>query len=309
MRSTVNGRTLWENVKDAPCWNREVITPFEEPFKPRRRHGDPARQPRPDGAVIKPSAASPELMQHTGRAVVFENIEDLHQRIDDDGLDIDASCIMVLKNCGPKGYPGMAEVGNMPLPPKLLQAGRARHGPHLGRAHVRHGLRHRGAARRARGGGRRAAGAGAERRPDHARRGSAQPASARGRGRARSAPGRLGAAAAPMPSAGYVKIYVDHVLQADQGRRPRLPGRPHAARRSRATITDSGNAVVAPPIRGGHVGPYVRLQRDGNVATSSGEVCMSQTIHRYKGVFPVAPTMFRDDGELDLEARSAASTS
>jgi dihydroxy-acid dehydratase len=77
----------------------------------------------PDGAVIKPSAASPQLMQHTGRAVVFESIEDLHARINDDALDIDESCVMVLKYCGPKGYPGMAEVGNMPLPPKLLRRG------------------------------------------------------------------------------------------------------------------------------------------------------------------------------------------
>ena len=77
----------------------------------------------PDGAIIKPSAASPNLMQHTGRAVVFESIEDLHARINDDALDIDETCVMVLKYCGPKGYPGMAEVGNMPLPPKLLKRG------------------------------------------------------------------------------------------------------------------------------------------------------------------------------------------
>ncbi len=77
----------------------------------------------PDGAVIKPSAASPHLLKHKGRAVVFESIEDLHARIDDENLDIDENCIMVLKGCGPKGYPGMAEVGNMPLPPKLLRRG------------------------------------------------------------------------------------------------------------------------------------------------------------------------------------------
>src|SRR4029079_5830169 len=77
----------------------------------------------PNGAVIKPSAASPELMQHTGRAVVFDTVEDLHPRIDDDDLDIEGTCIMVLKNCGPRGYPGMAEVGNMPLPQKLLKQG------------------------------------------------------------------------------------------------------------------------------------------------------------------------------------------
>ena len=120
---TANGRTLWENVKDAPCWNQEVITSFEEPFKPHSGMAILRGNLAPDGAVIKPSAASPELMKHTGRAVVFEDIEDLHHRINDDTLDIEASCIMVLKNCGPKGYPGMAEVGNMPLPPKLLKQG------------------------------------------------------------------------------------------------------------------------------------------------------------------------------------------
>jgi dihydroxy-acid dehydratase len=73
--------------------------------------------------VIKPSAASPKLLQHRGRAVVFENIEDLKARIDDEALEIDETCVMVLKDCGPRGYPGMAEVGNMPLPPKLLRRG------------------------------------------------------------------------------------------------------------------------------------------------------------------------------------------
>jgi dihydroxy-acid dehydratase len=77
----------------------------------------------PNGAVLKPSAATPELMKHRGRAVVFGDIEDFNARIDDPDLDIDESCVMVLKNCGPRGYPGMAEVGNMPLPPKLLRKG------------------------------------------------------------------------------------------------------------------------------------------------------------------------------------------
>jgi dihydroxy-acid dehydratase len=77
----------------------------------------------PNGAIIKPSAASPRLMQHRGRAMVFENSEDLRARIDDPDLDIDENCIMVLKGCGPKGYPGMAEVGNMALPPKILRKG------------------------------------------------------------------------------------------------------------------------------------------------------------------------------------------
>jgi dihydroxy-acid dehydratase len=120
---TVNGKTMWDNVKDAPCWNRDVIHRFRKPFKKNAGIAVLRGNLCPRGAIIKPSAASPKLMKHRGRAVVFENIEDFHKRIDDPGLDIDAKCIMVLKNCGPKGYPGMAEVGNMPLAPKLLKQG------------------------------------------------------------------------------------------------------------------------------------------------------------------------------------------
>ena len=120
---TVNGRTIWENTHDAPCWNREVIRAFDAPFKPTGGVAVLTGNLAPNGAVLKPSAASPHLMKHTGRAVVFESIEDLHARINDDALDIDESCVMVLKNCGPKGYPGMAEVGNLPLPPKILKRG------------------------------------------------------------------------------------------------------------------------------------------------------------------------------------------
>jgi dihydroxy-acid dehydratase len=120
---TVNGKAIWENVKDAPCWNRDVIFPFKKPFKANTGISVLRGNLAPDGAIIKPSAATPALMKHRGRAVVFENIEDFHRRIDDPKLDIDERCVMVLKNCGPKGYPGMAEVGNMPLPPKLLKKG------------------------------------------------------------------------------------------------------------------------------------------------------------------------------------------
>jgi dihydroxy-acid dehydratase len=120
---TVNGRSLWENNKDAPCWNRDVIHTFRKPFKKDTGIAVLRGNLCPDGAIIKPSAATPKLLKHRGRAVVFENIEDFHTRIDDPNLDIDAKCIMVLKNCGPKGYPGMAEVGNMPLAPKLLKKG------------------------------------------------------------------------------------------------------------------------------------------------------------------------------------------
>jgi len=120
---TVNGCTIWENNQDAPCWNREVIHKFETPFKSTGGVAVLRGNLAPDGAVLKPSAASPALMKHTGRAVVFESIEDLRARINDDALDIDEHCVMVLQNCGPKGYPGMAEVGNLPLPPKILKRG------------------------------------------------------------------------------------------------------------------------------------------------------------------------------------------
>ena len=120
---TVNGKPIWENVAEAPCWNRDVIHNFAEPFKPNAGIAILRGNLAPDGAVIKLSAASPSLLQHRGRAVVFENIEDFHSRVNDDSLDIDENCVMVLQNCGPRGYPGMAEVGNMPLPGKLLRKG------------------------------------------------------------------------------------------------------------------------------------------------------------------------------------------
>jgi L-arabonate dehydrase len=120
---TVNGKPIGENIAQAPCWNREVIRPLEQPFMPAAGIAVLRGNLAPDGAVIKPSAASPHLLRHRGRAVVFESIEDFHQRIDDESLDVDETCVMVLKNCGPRGYPGMAEVGNMPLPPKVLRKG------------------------------------------------------------------------------------------------------------------------------------------------------------------------------------------
>jgi len=120
---TVNGKTLAENNRDARCFRPDVVRGFDAPFKRDAGIAVLRGNLAPDGAIIKPSAASPHLMQHTGRAVVFESIEDLHARINDDALDIDEHSVMVLKYCGPKGYPGMAEVGNMPLPPKLLKRG------------------------------------------------------------------------------------------------------------------------------------------------------------------------------------------
>jgi len=120
---TANGKTLWENCQDAPNWNPEVIRSFDQPFKEAAGIAILTGNLAPDGAVIKPSAATPALLKHRGRAVVFENSDDLHKRIDDENLDVDETCVLVLKNCGPKGYPGMAEAGNMPLPPKVLRKG------------------------------------------------------------------------------------------------------------------------------------------------------------------------------------------
>jgi L-arabonate dehydrase len=120
---TVNGKSLWDNVKDAPNTNNEVIRSLDNPLVAdggiRVLRGNLA----PRGAVLKPSAATPELLRHRGRAVVFENLEHYKERIVDEMLDVDANSVLVMKNCGPKGYPGMAEVGNMGLPPKLLRQG------------------------------------------------------------------------------------------------------------------------------------------------------------------------------------------
>lgn len=120
---TATGRSIGENCAGAPNWNAEVIRPIESPLV---AHGGVAvlrGNLAPDGAVLKPSAASPHLLRHRGRAVVFETIEHYLERIQDPALDIDETCVMVLKNSGPRGYPGMAEVGNMGLPPKLLARG------------------------------------------------------------------------------------------------------------------------------------------------------------------------------------------
>ena len=120
---TVNGRTVWENVREAENHNEDVIRPFTKPLVESGGIAVLRGNLATDGAVLKPSVASPELMRHTGRAVVFENIEEYKACIDDPKLDVDASSVLVLKNCGPKGYPGMAEVGNMALPQKLLKQG------------------------------------------------------------------------------------------------------------------------------------------------------------------------------------------
>ena len=120
---TVTGRPLVDYLGDAQIWDREVIRGRGEPLQPEAGiavlHGSLA----PGSAIIKPAAASPHLLTHRGRAVVFDTIEDLHARIGDPDLDVDADSVLVLRGCGPRGYPGMPEVSNLPLPAKLLERG------------------------------------------------------------------------------------------------------------------------------------------------------------------------------------------
>ena len=120
---TVNGKSIKENASNAEVFNADVIRPVTAPMTANGGIAVLRGNLAPNGAVLKPSAATAELMQHTGRVVVFDSIDDFHARVDDPTLEIDESSIMVLRNCGPCGYPGMAEVGNMPLPAKLLARG------------------------------------------------------------------------------------------------------------------------------------------------------------------------------------------
>ncbi|WEF24180.1 L-arabinonate dehydratase [Paracoccus sp. S3-43] len=120
---TVSGMTIWDEVRDVVNWNEDVILPADRPLTEQGGIAVLRGNLAPRGAVLKPSAASPHLLVHRGRAVVFQDIDDYKARIEDEDLDIDETCVMVMKNCGPKGYPGMAEVGNMGLPPKVLRKG------------------------------------------------------------------------------------------------------------------------------------------------------------------------------------------
>ena len=189
--STITGATLRDVVAGAEeVPGQDAIRPRNDPIKPEGAmavlHGNLA----PRGAVIKHSAASPKLLQHTGRAVVFESVEDMTLRVDDPDLDVNADDVLVLRNAGPKGAPGMPEAGYLPIPKKLGARRRQGHGADIGCADERHRLRHHRAAHHAGIRRRRPAGAGAERRHDPARRRRAQHRSAGRRGRARQAPRR-----------------------------------------------------------------------------------------------------------------------
>jgi dihydroxy-acid dehydratase len=120
---TVTGRPLADHLGDARIWDETVIRPRSAPLQADAGIAVLRGSLAPDGAVIKPAAASKELLSHRGRAVVFDSIEDMRARLDDPGLDVDESSVLVLRGCGPRGYPGMPEVGNMPLPARLLAAG------------------------------------------------------------------------------------------------------------------------------------------------------------------------------------------
>jgi dihydroxy-acid dehydratase len=120
---TVSGQSVAESVQGVRNWNEDVIRPFDKALTSQGGIAVLRGNLAPKGAVLKPSAASEHLLVHKGRAVVFEDIDDYKAKINDEDLDIDETCVMVLKNCGPKGYPGMAEVGNMGLPPKVLRKG------------------------------------------------------------------------------------------------------------------------------------------------------------------------------------------
>jgi dihydroxy-acid dehydratase len=120
---TVTGRPLVEHLDGAAIWDPEVIRTRTAPLIAEGGIAVLRGNLAPDGALIKPAAASPHLLRHRGRAVVFDSIEDFHARVDDPDLDVDADSVLVLRGCGPKGYPGMPEVSNMPLPRKLLEQG------------------------------------------------------------------------------------------------------------------------------------------------------------------------------------------
>ena len=120
---TVTGRPLVDHLTDAQIWDEDVIRRRDAPLQDNAGIAVLRGSLAPDGAVVKPAAASKELLVHRGRAVVFDSIEDLHARLDDPALEVDETSVMVLRGCGPKGYPGMPEVGNMPLPARLLERG------------------------------------------------------------------------------------------------------------------------------------------------------------------------------------------
>ena len=215
---TVTGRPLVDHLADAPIWDTEVIRERNRPLLPDAGIAVLRGSLAPAGAVIKPAAATADLLRHRGRAVVFDSVEDLHARIDDPDLDVDETSVLVLRGCGPRGYPGMPEVANLPLPRKLLAAGirdmvRVCDGRMSGTAYGTVVLH---VAPEAAAGGP----LGLVRTGDPivldvpARRLDLDVPAA---DLARRTPSEATVAAYARPTRGWEKLYVDHVLQADTG--------------------------------------------------------------------------------------------
>ena len=215
---TVTGRPLVEHLEAAAIIDRGVIRPRAEPLREAAGIAVLRGNLCPDGAVIKPAAATPELLRHRGRAVVFDSVEDLHARLDDPGLEVDETSVLVLRGCGPKGYPGMPEVGNMALPARLLARGvrdmvRISDGRMSGTAYGTVVLH---VAPEAAAGGPLAL----------VRPGDPIVLDVPARTLhldvpadelARRAPSAAAAAAYAAPASGWERLYIDHVLQADRG--------------------------------------------------------------------------------------------
>jgi dihydroxy-acid dehydratase len=215
---TVTGQPLVEQLADAELVDPEVIRPRDRPLQEAAGIAVLRGNLCPDGAVVKPAAASPELLRHRGRAVVFDSIEDLHARLDDPALEVDETSVMVLRGCGPKGYPGMPEVGNMPLPTRLLERGvrdmvRVSDGRMSGTAYGTVVLH---VAPEAAAGGPLAL----------VRTGDPIELDVPGRSLlldvpaeelARRSPPEAATAAYAAPPSGWQRLYIDHVLQADRG--------------------------------------------------------------------------------------------
>jgi dihydroxy-acid dehydratase len=215
---TVTGRSLVDESAEATSRraDAEAVRSFAEPLAPHARTVVLRGNLCPDGAVLKESAASPALLRHRGRALVFDSVEDYYARVDDPELDVDETCVLVVRNAGPAGLSRHARGRQRRAPAARHRPWRHRHGAHLRRADERHRLRHGRAACRARGSCRWTARARARRRCHRARRARSPAAPRRRRGRARR---RRAAWTSPKPAAdrGWVRLYVEHVLQADRG--------------------------------------------------------------------------------------------
>ena len=231
---TVTGQPLVDYLDDAQIWDREVISVRSEPLQPDAGIAVLYGNLAPAGAIIKPAAASPRLLTHRGRAVVFDSVEDMHARIDDPDLDVDADSVLVLRGCGPRGYPGMPEVCEPAAAQEAARAGRTRHGADLRRPDERHRVRHGGAARRSR------------RRPPADRSRSCRPATTIDARRRPPRPG-LDVDAGRARPAGAEPRHHRRVRRAEPRlgaalRRPRHAGRHR--RRSRLPAGSSGDKVV-----------------------------------------------------------------